>query len=883
MKTFAAELSERFFANENYWTLLESLRAAGVSRTLAKRLDIEPPSHDEVAKLLYCAEVFSQSEEEEKLKHAQEIAINTLLVARNGGERERALGLLTELGNFPSLKFAERHFESADESLLGIMNRRVSQQLNSVRVGHELLPLTDYQHRVWRQLPTLRTAAITAPTSAGKSFLVLEHLCLRALGADTFLAVYVTPTRALLAEVLDKMQRRLKDDPSIRVSPVPSFTEPWAPKQVFVLTQERLNVLLSYEHPRLKLDLVVVDEAQNIADDARGMILQDCLERIAQKSRATQVILLAPGAAGLPDVAKTFGISDLVPLSTGLSPVLQNRIVLSKVKYKSRELDVALMGRDGVRKRIGALRTQRPLTDEKTRLATVAYELSGDDSSLLYETGPREAEKTAANLTSIVMSEEGEPRDASLGELAGFIREHIHPDYQLAGMVQYGVGYHYGRMPALLREALEQCFKQEEGGLRFLVCTTTLAQGVNLPARNVFIDTPKRGRGKDLPAALMWNFAGRAGRLLHDVVGNVFLLNYERWHIKPMDQFVPFQVKPAISEALKEERYEIMAALQRGEMPELPPFGNDSISRIRAGTGLLIAHAARSDVHTFLSKVMPASSPQVVADLAHAAERAYEDLELPSYIIGQNWTVDPFGLKRLHAFILAKIEEDGIDELIPQNPHDAPQKHYETLFGFIVLQINGRFTHFHRLASRLAEKWMKGIPYPQILQMWIRSEKRAEAFRRTAAINSGKKEPQPKTVDQHIYQAFSLIEDTVRFEFVQLGKAYRDLLIYALTKTGNEGRVAEIFDFALALELGVSSVAGTVYIELGLSRIAATQLEKQPFAEQPRTVADARALLAAVNLESTQLSPIVKDELVRLGLSNPPSSLHSALPPDGLP
>ena len=318
-------------------------------------------------------------------------------------------------------------------------------------------------------------------------------------------------------------------------------------------------------------------------------------------------------------------------------------------------------------------------------------------------------------------------------------------------------------------------------------------------------------------------------------------------------------------------------------MPELPPFGNDSISRIRAGTGLLIAHAARSDVHTFLSKVMPASSPQVVADLAHAAERAYEDLELPSYIIGQNWTVDPFGLKRLHAFILAKIEEDGIDELIPQNPHDAPQKHYETLFGFIVLQINGRFTHFHRLASRLAEKWMKGIPYPQILQMWIRSEKRAEAFRRTAAINSGKKEPQPKTVDQHIYQAFSLIEDTVRFEFVQLGKAYRDLLIYALTKTGNEGRVAEIFDFALALELGVSSVAGTVYIELGLSRIAATQLEKQPFAEQPRTVADARALLAAANLESTQLSPIVKDELVRLGLSNPPSSLHSALPPDGLP
>src|SRR5258708_39094922 len=73
---------------------------------------------------------------------------------------------------------------------------------------------------------------------------------------------------------------------------------------------------------------------------------------------------------------------------------------------------------------------------------------------------------------------------------------------------------------------------------RSLVCTTTLAQGVNLPARNVFIDTPTRGAGKPLDPALLWNFAGRAGRLNHDIVGNVFLLNYEEWNSKPMDQFV---------------------------------------------------------------------------------------------------------------------------------------------------------------------------------------------------------------------------------------------------------------------------------------------------------------------------------------------------------
>ena len=127
--------------------------------------------------------------------------------------------------------------------------------------------------------------------------------------------------------------------------------------------------------------------------------------------------------------------------------------------------------------------------------------------------------------------------------------------------------YHYGRMPRLLREAIETSFKQDAGGVKYLVCTTTLAQGVNLPARNVFIDTPTRGAGKPLDPALLWNFAGRAGRLNHDIVGNVFLLNYEEWNSKPMDQFVPFRVKPALAETLVNDGAAVKQALLHGALP----------------------------------------------------------------------------------------------------------------------------------------------------------------------------------------------------------------------------------------------------------------------------------------------------------------------------
>lgn len=129
----------------------------------------------------------------------------------------------------------------------------------------------------------------------------------------------------------------------------------------------------------------------------------------------------------MPAVARSFGVTDLVSLSTRLSPVQQNRIVLSTVKGKHFELNIALMGRDGVRMPMGNVRVERSLEDKASRLANVAVELGGNNGSLLYETGPREAEKTATLLTTLLKSKNGELKDASLEELSKFIQEHVHP------------------------------------------------------------------------------------------------------------------------------------------------------------------------------------------------------------------------------------------------------------------------------------------------------------------------------------------------------------------------------------------------------------------------------------------------------------------------
>lgn len=58
-----------------------------------------------------------------------------------------------------------------------------------------------------------------------------------------------------------------------------------------------------------------------------------------------------------------------------------------------------------------------------------------------------------------------------------------------------------------------------------------------------------------------------AGRLTHDIVGSVFLLNYDEWKTKPMGQFVPFRVKPAIAETLVNDGTVVAQALRDGAPP----------------------------------------------------------------------------------------------------------------------------------------------------------------------------------------------------------------------------------------------------------------------------------------------------------------------------
>lgn len=83
-----------------------------------------------------------------------------------------------------------------------------------------------------------------------------------------------------------------------------------------------------------------------------------------------------------------------------------------------------------------------------------------------------------------------------------------------------------------VRRTLEKAIADKK--INTVVCTTTLLQGVNLPAQNVFIRNPhlyvkKQKESSELTNYEMANLRGRAGRLLKDYIGRTFVMDEDEF------------------------------------------------------------------------------------------------------------------------------------------------------------------------------------------------------------------------------------------------------------------------------------------------------------------------------------------------------------------
>ncbi len=175
-----------------------------------------------------------------------------------------------------------------------------------------------------------------------------------------------------------------------------------------------------------------------------------------------------------------------------------------------------------------------------------------------------------------------------------------------------------------------------------------------------------------------------------DIVGNVFLVDYDSWSDQPMDKFTKFTIKSALSDVIAHNTREILEVL-RGEAPQGKPR-DDAHRNAVASAGMLISKARQGNVQSFLDRVAPDLDFLDSRLLCSASQEASDELSLPANVLSANWTLDLFALNGLMSFLVSALENEQLEKLIPKNPSDLGKHsiaHYRDIFNLLFRHIKG--------------------------------------------------------------------------------------------------------------------------------------------------------------------------------------------------
>jgi hypothetical protein len=357
-------------------------------------------------------------------------------------------------------------------------------------------------------------------------------------------------------------------------------------------------------------------------------------------------------------------------------------------------------------------------------------------------------------------------------------------------------------MPGSVRSGIEDLFKARK--IRYICCTSTLLQGVNLPARHIVIEAPERGDDKPMGRADFLNLAGRAGRLKREFHGNVWCLMPDRWAHRCYE-----------GEPLQEIRSSFDRVMQDGGTAIRQALEDDTKMQ-----NAEIAVAAMGRVFTeFVQKdrsldPLHVGSRESLTLTVELLERLRSEVLLPQEIFTRNTGVHPRRLEALYAHFLKQDELDGFCPIAPFRP--GVKDRLKEIFQCVQRFFSGVENNSYTQHVKVALNWIHETPLSTIISNEV-------SYRRTEAQKAGKRfKPRPI-----IYGIIDTIEREIRFRYVKHLRAYHDVLEQALLVRGAVTHAEALVSMHLFLECGASKPVTLNLISLGLSRMSALLLARR--------------------------------------------------------
>lgn len=383
-----------------------------------------------------------------------------------------------------------------------------------------------------------RSAVIQMPTSAGKTR--ATELIIRAafLSRRASLAVIVAPYRSLCHDIRSDLSNAFAGE-AIRLDEASDAYQLdvvletlLTQESVLIVTPEKLLYMLR-RAPDLaeRIGLVIYDEGHQFDGMARGPTYELLLTSLRMAlARDTQIVLISAVIGNAADVAAwLIGDADAVVGGNGLLPTTKSIAFASWQDQRGRLEYVSPLDPDEREFFVPRLiaDTPLPLRGRERNERRFPENDGGDvglflglhvvrNGSVAVFCGRKDSVtkicKRAVDIfdRGIALDRPIQHSDASEVEKIRFLAEAELG--AIAGATQaaaLGIFAHHADTPHGLRLAIEHAMK--EGLAKFVVCTSTLAQGVNFPLKYLIVTTTRQA-GEQILVRDFHNLMGRAGR-----------------------------------------------------------------------------------------------------------------------------------------------------------------------------------------------------------------------------------------------------------------------------------------------------------------------------------------------------------------------------------
>lgn len=314
--------------------------------------------------------------------------------------------------------------------------------------------------------------AVVAPTSYGKSELINKlvnenrnkNICI------------VATTKALLAQT----RKRIKDSGVLGERKIITNSEMFHNNMnnfVAVLTQERLNRLLK-KNTKFSFDYVIIDEAHELLDDnSRSHILARDIIILKHRNKKCIFKFLTPFIHDPQNLKIRYTTYNLEQIT--ITEYLKSE------KYYIHDLEnkkYALY--DQFLNQTWNIDDKNMNSNEEDVIINYS-----DRKNVVYLNKPKDIENVAIDLSK-KLPDINSPK---IDEACENLKKYVHPDYKMISCLKKGVVYHHGSVSDSVRMYIEKLYK-ELPDIRYIVTSSTLLSGINLPATRIFLLDIRKGR-----------------------------------------------------------------------------------------------------------------------------------------------------------------------------------------------------------------------------------------------------------------------------------------------------------------------------------------------------------------------------------------------------